>query len=378
MELSKKYISVLSFTFLVFITLSCSKKEESIKGTQNIHFTHESRPIESAVNIIEARRLKFTTGIRSILEDCRGNIWFGSHQEGAGKFDGEKFTYYHVEDGLSDNQVRNIYEDWNGVIWFEGGKGISSYAGYNFSNFGQKIARQEEKNYNSTNDWKIINKSLWFKGEEVVGYNEYEGHPGVYQYDGQKFSFKKLPVNPQKGGSDYYSVTTPYIRGKDGTIWFGTYGAAIGYGRKGFTVIDNEYLNLNEETGFLHIRSLFEDNKGNIWIGNNGIGVLLYDGENVVNFTNQQKLQKKNTKGNSLDRVFSIGEDSLGNIWFGTVNSGVWRYNGKTLKNYTEKDGLVSKHIWTIYKSKSGEMWFGGANPSGVYKINGNNFERIY
>ena len=42
------------------------------------------------------------------------------------------------------------------------------------------------------------------------------------------------------------------------------------------------------------------------------------------------------------------------------------------MKNFT---GPGSEFIWTIYKSKQGELWFGGA---GVYRFNGNYFERIY
>jgi ligand-binding sensor domain-containing protein len=122
-----------------------------------------------------------------------------------------------------------------------------------------------------------------------------------------------------------------------------------------------------------------EDSKGNLWIGNNGIGVLKYDGKKVVNFTDQQKLKKEDTKGNSLEQVFSIGEDASGNIWFGTVyESGVWRYDGNSVKNFTKEDGLESKQIWFINKSKQGELWFGGKDPSGVYRFNGKSFERKY
>ncbi len=127
-----------------------------------------------------------------------------------------------------------------------------------------------------------------------------------------------------------------------------------------------------------------EDSKGNLWIGNNsggspigGIGVLKYDGKKFIHFTKQHQLRKEDTKGNSLDRVFSIGEDTLGNIWFGTVASGVWRYDGHTMKNFTQKDGLDGDFTWIIYKSKAGELWFGGG-PNGVYRFNGKSFERKY
>ena len=167
------------------------------------------------------------------------------------------------------------------------------------------------------------------------------------------------------------------MKSKNGTVWFGTYGALIGYNGSDFKVINDSSLGLNDETGHLHIRSIMEDSKGNLWIGNNGIGVLKDDGKKLVNFTGQKKLKKEDTKGNSLDRVFSIGEDASGNIWFGTAESGVWRYDGNSVKNFTKKDGLDGDLIWIIYKSKTGELWFGGG-PNGVYRFNGKSFDRKY
>ena len=243
---------------------------------------------------------------------------------------------------------------------------------------GKKLTTYKKRNYNSKKGWKLTDSDLWFKGDETVGYNKLEGSPGVYQYDGQKLSFHTFPVTPKSGDNFTYSISTPFVKSKNGAIWFGTYGAVIEFNGSNFKIIDNQYLGLNEQTGLLHIRSIMEDSKGNLWIGNNGIGVLKYDGKKVINFTVQQKLKKEDTKGNSLERVFSIGEDRLGNIWFGTVEFGAWRYDGNSVKNFTIEDGLESKHIWTIYKSKQGELWFGGADPSGVYRFNGNSFERKY
>jgi hypothetical protein len=54
---------------------------------------------------------------------------FGSWSEGVCRFDGKNFTYLTVKDGLSDHQIRSIREDRNGVVWFEGGVGISGFDG---------------------------------------------------------------------------------------------------------------------------------------------------------------------------------------------------------------------------------------------------------
>ena len=349
----RQNIFILCCTFLIAVTTSCSTQSQSNKENQIVQTK------------IDTTRLKYTSGVHSILEDSKGNIWFGSGNEGVCLLHNGGLQYFTTENGLSDNQVRSIYEDKNGIIWFECGKGLSIYDG-------QKISIYKERNYDSTKQWKLADSDLWFKGDEAVGYNKLEGYPGVYQYDGQKLSYRSLPVIPKLGEENIYSISTNFVRSKNGTLWFGTYDAVIGYNGLDFKIIDDAYLGFSKGIRSLHVRSIMEDSKGNLWIGNNGIGVLKYDGKKVVNFTDQQKLKKEDTKGNSLERVFSIGEDASGNIWFGTVESGVWRYDGNSVKNFT---GLGSKFIWTIYKSKQGELWFGGA---GVFRFNGKSFERIY
>lgn len=359
LKLDSQYIFILFCTFLIIVTTSCNNRNQSDNKNQVIQTKTDSK------------LLKYTSGVRSILEDSKGNIWFGSHNEGVCLLHNGEFQYFTTENGLSDNQVRSIYEDENGIIWFECGKGLSIY-------HSQKMTVYQERNYDSTKKWKLSDSNLWFKGDETAGYNKLEGNPGVYQYDGKKISYRTLPVKTKLGQENHYSISTPFVRGENGMLWFGTYGAVIGYNGSDFKIINDSILGLNDETGHLHIRSIMEDSKGNLWIGNNGIGVLKYDGKKVVNFTEQQKLKKEDTKGNSLDRVFSIGEDRSGNIWFGTVEFGVWRYDGNTVKNFTKKDGLDSEHIWLTYESKQGELWVGGATSSGLYRFNGNSFERIY
>ena len=361
-------IFILCCTFLIAVTVSCNSQSQSNKRNQIVQAKNNTQLIESRIGAI---RLKYSTGVRSILEDSKGNIWFGSYNEGVCLLQNVELRYFTTENGLSDNQVRSIYEDKNGIIWFECGRGLSIYDG-------QKMSINKERNYDSTKQWKLSDSDLWFKGDEIEGYNKLEGNPGAYQYDGKKLSYRTFPVKSKLGQENHYSISTAFVKSKNGTLWFGTYGAVIGYNGLDFKIINDASLGLNDETGHLHSRSIMEDGKGNLWIGNNGIGVLKYDGEKVINFTEQQKLKKEDTKGNSLERVFSIGEDRLGNVWFGTVESGVWRYDGNSMKNFTIEDGLESKHIWIIYKSKQGELWFGGANPSGVYQFNGNSFERKY
>lgn len=347
------------WTFLLVVTISCYGQSRPDKDNQVLQTNGDNK------------MLTFTTGVRSFLEDRKGNIWFGSDKEGVCLLHNGKFQYFTTADGLSNNQVRNIYEDKNGVIWFECGAGLSVYDG-------QRMSIYKERNYDSTKEWKIGDSDIWFKADQIgSGYNDLERGAGVYQYDGKKLSYRLFPVT-QKADDLYgfqYSISTPFLKGKNGTTWFGTYKALIGYNGTGFTILNDEYFGLTNEKRGLHIRGFIQDRKGNLWIANNGSGVMVYDGKEAINFTEKQKLTKEDTRGNSLERAYSIGEDAEGNIWIGTVESGVWRYDGKSVKNFTEKDGLGDMFISTIYKSRQGELWFGG---NGVYRFNGKTFERIY
>lgn|GEM_PF-451627 len=321
-------------------------------------------------------------GVRSILEDSNGNYWFGSWMEGVARFDGESLTYFTEKDGLSDNQVRTIFEDRNGVIWFECGKGISSFDG-------KEIVTHTHRDYTATTAWRLEPGDLWFKSDEMIGFNANEQQSGAYRYDGERFTYLTFPFPEDRNSEPGYSVTGT-ARGQSGRLWFATYQAVIGYDGESFTIIDNESLGLTEQTGYLHARCVFEDSKGRLWIGNNGIGVILRDGDTTTNFTQQQGVGRRDSRSGggtapqpgdanagtaSLHRVFSIGEDRDGNIWFGTVEQGAWRYDGQTLRNFSEADGLTSKGIMAIYNDSRGHLLLGG---NGVFRFNGETFERVH
>jgi ligand-binding sensor domain-containing protein len=325
-------------------------------------------------------RLRFET-VRSILEDSKGNYWFGSWNEGVCRFDGKGLTYFTVEDGLSDNQIRSIHEDRNGVVWFEGGFGISGFDG-------QRIITPTNRNYTAKGDWQLGAGDLWFKEDGRVGATEIEAQPGVYRYDGKTFTYLAYPVPADRTQGSAYA-TTAIAKGKSGRLWCATYAAVFGYDGESFTIIDDKSLGLDERTGWLHVRCVLEDSKGRLWIGNNGIGVILHDGHAATRFTQEKGLGKMGPHGGrttsqpgdvtdgspSLHRVFSVGEDRAGNIWFGTVEHGAWRYDGKSLRNYTTEDGLTSKDIMAVYTDRRGDLWLAG---NGVFKFDGASFERVH
>lgn len=327
----------------------------------------------------DAPRLPFQT-VRSMLEDSQGNYWFGSWDEGVCRFDGRRLTRFTAKDGLCDDQIRSIHEDRNGVIWFEGGFGISGFDG-------ARLITPTARNYEARHAWRLDAHDLWFKEDGGGGATAVEAQPGVYRYDGKVFTYLEYPV--AAGPSQLTAYATTGVAKGRGRVWFATYAAVFGYDGKTFTVLDDKSVGLGENEGRMHVRSVLEDRKGNLWIGNNGIGVLCYDGHQVRRFTQEEGLGKQGPHGNrtsplpgdvtdgspTLHRVFAIGEDRDGNLWFGTVESGAWRYDGTTLRNYTAADGLTSKDIFCIYTDRHGDLWLTG---HGVFRFNGTSFDRVH
>ncbi len=66
--------------------------------------------------------------IQSLFTDSKNNLWIGTNS-GLSVFDGENFTNLTAEDGLSDNSIASFAEDKNGNIW------VATYRGLNLLQF---------------------------------------------------------------------------------------------------------------------------------------------------------------------------------------------------------------------------------------------------
>jgi ligand-binding sensor domain-containing protein len=110
-----------------------------------------------------------------------------------------------------------------------------------------------------------------------------------------------------------------------------------------------------------YIRAIFQDSKGNLWLGTIDDGVVRYDDKTLTYFSNPD--------GFISNSVFAINEDKSGNLWFGT-DQGVYKYDGKVFKNYNQKEGLNHIDISRkgILVDKAGTIWIG--THGGVYQYN--------
>lgn len=184
--------------------------------------------------VIDSPSYKVVTGkVWSIIEDKKGNIWFGIDGLGACKYDGTTFTHFTKKDGLCSNNVSQIVEDNQGNIWFAS---ITS-------DFPKEIK---------------------------------EG--GVSRYDGKnitQFSDIQGLTN-----NDIYSL----YKDKRGHIWI----AALHYGAYRYDGVQfTLFKDIDKSTDMIRnfpIQSILEDSRGKFWFGFSG-GLFRFNGSYFVNIT---------------------------------------------------------------------------------------------
>ena len=325
----------------------------------------------TTLSVIAQPNLKYTSGIRAIHQDRNNHYWFASHQEGVCRLDENGYTYYTTADGLAGNQVRTIQEDSDGTLWFGTANGVSSYADGKLTTH---PVRSDLVPYRIDLYTPPGPEDYWFNA----------GHrPGVYHRYGETLRYLRFPPD-EAGKPSAFGVTgiARDIRGQQ--VWIATYGAVLAYDGRHFRVLDNDYFCELTTHGPLHVRSILLDSRGDLWIGNNGIGVLRGRDGDFVNFSEQQGLTHAlsdfrggTSPPGTLQHVFAITEDRHGHLWFGDRDTGAWHYDGTTMTNYCVDEQLESPMIWQIYEDRAGRLLFAMAS-GGVYEFVEGNFVRRY
>ncbi|HYG50057.1 MAG TPA: two-component regulator propeller domain-containing protein, partial [Flavobacteriales bacterium] len=277
---------------------------------------------------------------RAILEDSKGNLWFGSYGGGVARYDGKFFTHYTDKEGLSNNYVWSILEDKKGNLWFATSKGVSKFDGRKFTHYNVKGGLCSNEVLGIAQDSK---GNLWFATDGG----------GVSKFDGKNFTTY---------GEDQGLISN-YVNSikedKKGNIWFATSAGLCRFDGKSFTHYTEERV-LNSD----YVMAIVEDKRGNLWFTSNGGGVCRYDGESFAHYTSEEGLAD--------DYIIAATEDKEGNLWFGTYGSGVSKFDGKVFTNYGSEQGLSGTQVWAVMADNNGNVWFG--TNGGVNKYDGGSF----
>lgn len=250
---------------------------------------------------------------------------------------------------LSDNLVRSIYEDRNGLIWLGGNHGL------NYCNPEKKFFSvlmpfadsMDVRNRRFGRGLAVDSLGQWWMAT-ADGISKYT--PTTNKYYTWRNVAGKPPVI-------YYNSARAVVEDEHKNIWIAT-GHGINrysYGNKQMEFIPNELL------PNVFYFSANKDRRGRIWFGCRDLdGFYWYDPANNSYHSIAEHAQMQQLKGKGGRYFF---EDSKGRYWFGFNGNGVGMYDSatKTVKEWNTsmpKDStVIGDMVIDIEEDKNGVIW---------------------
>ena len=229
------------------------------------------------------------------------------------------FEHYYVENGLSNVTVYSIIQDDAGFLWFGTANGLNRFDGYEFKSFG----------YDAEDSTSLSNNSA---------------------------------------GNIY--------KGKDGSIWVGTWGGGLNRFDPVTEKAERFLFNPSDSTSISgrRVQCIFEDSKHRVWAGTYISGLNLLD-RKTGTFTHfKHKAGNAATLANN--RIWAITEDSQGKLWVATSN-GLDCFDPeeqKVIQHVDQTNGLSNSIVRSLYMARDNILWVGTQNGLTRFDINSNTF----
>lgn len=291
--------------------------------------------------------------IRSIFQDSKGNLWFGTINDGVVKYDVKTLTYFSSPDGFVNTTVYAINEDKNGNLWFGTDQGVYKYDGKTFRNYNQK---------DGLDHIDISRKSILVDRSDKIWVGT---HGGVYQYD----------PSADRNGRPCFSLfpllksvnVAGILEDKSGNIWFASSDKGV------FRYDGKAMVNFNEKEGLgeNYAGGIAQDQKGNMWFTMKN-GICKFDGKTFTEYTPKDGL--------GGTEFWGLVIEQSGIIWI-TARGSTTRFDPsiplpdpKAFRVFTTADGFTCC-VQSMFQDRSGNMWWGTGQ--GLFRFNGSRFFQV-
>ena len=281
--------------------------------------------------------------VRSIIEDREGVLWVGTYS-GISIFDTESSIKYYnagLDDGylLSENMVHGIYEDDEGYLWVGSRtKGVNIIDRENNTSKSISMENNNVIQSNSIND--------------ITGYKDFifvATDAGVLKINKKENTIQNYNLEDGLIGENVKDI---FVCDKN-YLWIGS--------TNGLNLLDIENDKIIDMTDYVdegsYVRYVYQGQDGSYYIGflrDGGLGII----EPNSKETKYYKNIPNNKTSISSNRVRYINEDSKGNIWIGT-SYGLNKYDPKTkvFKRYTTSDGIANNTIYGVLVDDNDNIW---------------------
>ena len=279
--------------------------------------------------------------VLSLFEDREGSVWIGTEAGGLNLLKSKKFNTFTTRDGLPSDLVKAIYQDAQGGIWIGSqGGGLTLFKSGKFTTWTTRDGLSSDVVLSLAGDAAGV---IWIGTPD--GLNRFKD--GKFQV----FTFAE-------GLSNDLVRSVSLIA----TVFCGS------VPRRPEQFRDNEFTTYTTQDGLANnfIGAIYEDSKGNLWVGTLGGLNKIKDG----------KFQTFTTKdGLSSNTVISLYEDASSDLWIGTNGGGLNRLRSERLISFTNRNALAADVIYRILEDKQQNLWC--SSNKGIFRVNKGELDKV-
>jgi ligand-binding sensor domain-containing protein/signal transduction histidine kinase len=282
--------------------------------------------------------------IRALCTDADGNLWIGTWSAGIARLSSKAIVHWTVENGLPDRTALHMAEDPAGRIVVAFARALARIDGDRVDT----VAGSEDARWIGVGQRLCIDS----RGDTWIGTDEGR----LYRVPGPELDLTRaISIGVAEGFPDDAVFGTPH-EDADGTLW-----AATVSGKLAWRVHDDdaervrfEFASLGEPT-MLPPRWMMRARSGELWLAP-------YDG--LARWIDGRLDALELEPESPLPQSRCVFQDSRGDVWIGTRHAGVWRTRDPAAAKPTfarERigEGLVSGAVWSIAEDRHGRMYFG-------------------
>ena len=205
-----------------------------------------------------------------------------------------------VLNSLPSKDVQSVYQDRDGYIWISTRNGLFQYDGYSITTYKSNLYCPDL----------LTNNNIYCVAEDAQHRLWIGTYSGLNVLDKQTGQIRKID-DPEINGIGISQILVT----SDNRILFATEGGLLEYleDSKRFLAFNQD--NTDGVFPKTTVKSLFEDDRGDIWIGTWSQGLFRYEKR-----TGKYRKYPQMNSGNSAHVVF---QDSHKNIWVGTWGAGL-------------------------------------------------------
>lgn len=353
-----------------FLWIGTSAGLSRFDGRRFVNFTASSEPDLPA------------DSIGALAARSGGRLWIGLEHGGVRSYEAGHVRRDVRLDGLPAAPVRSLVESEDGTLWIGTSAGLWRWQ----PDSGLEVVAPDVLTRRAsvarlratagglwvrTRDhglWRVEDGSARFVEDapECLGLDFAEAA------DGRQFTACVEGIWQRQRAEEPWLLVDPerssqrLLVDREGALWYGTDRGLVRHldGRR-------EVLPVASGLGDSRVRALFEDDRGDIWIGTFSQGLARLRRGAVIAVGQPE--------GVAIDRATGVVGRADGSLWVGTADHGVvlWSPREGVLQRWGEAEGLPSDRVWAVAQDRQrlDHAWFGTSR--GLVELDGETVRRI-